>query len=130
MRKLMLIFSLLPLLGLSQGLLLQSDTGVYSNGDSLFADFHLEKFILDFKLNEIRYENNIYKELKTENDSVYRGWRSESYKMRLQDTIYIGGNPYSTIDVFNAIIDAQDLNEIKIVNRKLIELFPLKKYQN
>ena len=127
MKKLILIIFLSPLFAFGQGLFLQNENGTYSNGDSISMNFYIQRFTLDFESQVLRFDSYLEKEAYVNGDTLTAG-KILRYGMTLNDTIYIGGSPYSTVQVFNAIFTAGDLDVIKIVNNALIEEQPMRKY--
>ena len=128
MKKLILILLfIIPITMFSQGLFLETETATTSNGDSIATSFYLQQFTLDFESNVLRYTNYMKKELFSGSDTLV-GNKVLRYGMTLSDSVLIGGSWYNTVQIFNAIFTAGDIDVIKIVDGALIDMYPLRKY--
>lgn len=129
MKKLILFFFLIPILGMSQGVFIQSDTGLFNNGDSLLTDYYLKKWQVDFEGQVLRWEIAIISEYVTD-ENTYNKSNDLPYGMTLGDTIIIQGQEYTTPQIYGEIFDQGDLPALLIVGKALISKYPLKKFQH
>lgn len=111
----------------AQGLYLMSDTVGISTDSVNITTFYLKRLVFDFADEVIYWEDKITNKSIIGTDTIYEfefAPVAKFYPIHRADTIVIGGTSYTAIQILNALLDAGDRQDAKLLNRYFIRHDP------